>query len=68
MAGFTWTKVRVSPLPDDQRAMQYRSEGWRPISPKRARKLRRRGESVIWIPEFCSDAWKPHHLRDEEAP
>lgn len=53
-------------LSEDVAFLLRRSEGWRPISPKRARKLRRRGEDVRYLPEFGSSAWIPLHLRDEE--
>lgn len=53
---------------DECNFLEARAKGWRPICAKRARKLRRRGEHVRWIPEFGSLAWQPHHLRDQEAP
>ena len=34
-------------------------EGWRPISTRRARKLRRRGEDVRWRPDLNGYAWLP---------
>lgn len=33
--------------------------GWRPISSKRARKLRSRGEHVEWRPQLGRLAWRP---------
>lgn len=44
-----------------------RLESWRPICPKRARKLRRRGDHVRYLPEFGSDAWQPPHLKRKNA-
>lgn len=41
-----------SPLADIQ-------AGWRPVGPQRARKLRKRDETVEWRPELHSMAWLP---------
>lgn len=38
--------------------------GWRPISTKRARTLRRRGERVEWRPALGSFAWMPAKEHD----
>ncbi len=43
---------QTSPLADIQ-------HGWRPVGPQRARKLRKRGETVEWRPELHSMAWLP---------
>ena len=45
--------LRKNPPVPDIRA------GWRPISSARARKLRRRGETVEWRPTLHSLAWLP---------
>lgn len=35
------------------------AEGWRIVSNRRARKLRKRGEQVQWQPELHAMAWLP---------
>jgi len=52
---------------DDCAFLEARAKGWRPISSKRARKLRRRGEHVRWLPEFDSLAWQPPHLKGKDS-
>lgn len=33
--------------------------GWRPVSPRRANALRKRGEDVRYLPEVYQYAWMP---------
>ncbi len=46
------THRKHSPLRDIQ-------DGWRPVGQQRARKLRRRGETVEWRDELNMAAWLP---------
>lgn len=41
------------------RRLQIIQDGWRPVCKKRARKLERRGEKVVWFRELPGYAWLP---------
>lgn len=51
--------------PEWSQVVTCHRDGWRRICTKRARKLRKRGEDVRWLPEYDSHAWIPPHLRQE---
>lgn len=49
---------KASPLSDIR-------AGWRPVSDRRARKLRKRGERVYWVESLDSMAWLPEGIEEE---